>query len=280
MSKLALLGEFLIAPSAPAQGQIIYLAGGNLYVKDSAGKETRLDAIDPLGSIEVGPETVTVNGSGTMAFIDVPQIFVDDQEIDALLGVNAAPSTDAQVVVVSGAAGRRALRVKAATSPTVPAFDLMDSSNVARHELYVEYGTNIPAARTMAGYQEFSMIPAIIGPAQTLTIDILGNAYANQSVNMTIMMAIGAQNDGAARATLTDHVMWRTGANNGASGIIDANVRATSSIGGSVTVTGPTAITRGVRYTVANGNANNLNRRSVTILATSSTAVTVTASVA
>ena len=280
MSKLALLGEFLIAPSAPAQGQIIYLAGGNLYAKDSAGKETRLDAIDPLGSIAVGSETVTVNGSGVMAFIDVPQIFVADQEIDGLLGVNAVPSTDAQVVVVSGAAGRRALRVKAATSPTVPAFELMNSSNVARHELWAEYGTNIPAARTMNGYQEFAIQPGNIagtspGPAQTLTIDILGNVYANQSVNMTV-----AANDGTARALVTEHVAWRTSGNKDLNGAINVIARALESIGGSVTVTGPTAIVRGVRYTIANGNAQTLNRNHITLLVNSLHTVTVTANVA
>jgi hypothetical protein len=203
---------------------------------------------------------------------------------DAFLGValtwTAAQTLGGGAVAVAPGAAAHALTVKAATSPSASVLEVVNSSDVARHELWAEYGTNIPAARTMAGYQEFSIIPAIIGPAQTLTIDILGNAYANQSVNMTIMMAIGAQNDGAARANLTDHVMWRTGGSNEASGIIDANVRATSSIGGSVTVTGPTPIVRGVRYTVANGNANNLNRRAITILATSSTAVTVTASVA
>lgn len=187
--------------------------------------------------------------------------------------------------ITSDGASNQALRLKAAANPTVPVLDVRNSSDAVRHELLVEYATNIPAARTMNGYQEFAIQPGNIagtspGPAQTLTIDILGNVYANQSVNMTMMMACMAANDGSARALVTEHVAWRTGANNGANGVINVIARALESIGGSVTVTGPTAIVRGVRYTIANGNAQTLNRNHITLLVNSLHTVTVTANVA
>lgn len=229
-------------------------------------------------------EKLTISKLLTDTILARANTFTANQRVDALVGVNAVPSTDAQVLVVSGAAGRGALRAKAATSPTVAALDVVNSSDVTRHELWAEYGTNIPAARTMATYREFYVQPAVIagtipGPAQTLTVNVVGVAFAHQPVFMEVVGTFRNNGDGdPTRAEWVDDVLWRTRANATTNATIDANTRRISDIN-LVTVTGPTAINGGVRYTVQS-TSSSLVRSGLFLRVFSSNPVTVTASVA
>ena len=182
--------------------------------------------------------------------------------------------------ITSDGASNQALRLKAAANPTVPVLDVRNSSDAIRHELIAEYGTNIVAARTMSGYQEFTILPGNI-QTNTLTVDIVGVTFPQQAVYMEVVGAFTNNTDNSTnRATFVDDVVWRTRLNASTTATIDASTRRISDIG-TATVTGPTAITNGagIRYTVK-GVGTNLVRTFLYIRVVSQSAVTVTATVA
>jgi hypothetical protein len=214
---------------------------------------------------------------GRLALLAFANIFTANQRINALVGINAAPSSSAQLLTVANAAAVVALRAKAAASPSVPVFDLLDSGDVARHRSWVSYGTSIPAARTMSGYQEFSIQPGNI-TTQTLTVDIVGGTFPRQPVYMEVIGTFYNNSDGTTvRALWVDDVTFSTRLNASTNATIGVNTRRVTDIN-AVTVTGPTAINAGVRYTVV-GSAN-LVRTGMLLRVFSANDVTVTASVA
>jgi hypothetical protein len=180
-------------------------------------------------------------------------------------------------VVLAGSASLPALRAQAAASPTVAALQVADSAGTLRHELWANFGTNIPGTRRMGGVQEFWIAPGNI-TTLTLTVDVLGTQFARQPVIMEVQGAFFNNSDGTTvRALWVDDVSWSTRANNATNATLGFNTRRAADING-VTVTGPTAIPAGVRYTVK-GSAN-LVRAGMRIMVVSAAAVTVTASVA
>lgn len=181
--------------------------------------------------------------------------------------------------ITSDGASNQALRLKAAANPTVPVLDVRNSSDAVRHELIAEYGTNILAARTMSGYQEFSISPGNI-QTNTLTVDVLGTIVgANQAVYMEVIGTFWNNTTGSTNgAIFADDVIWHTGATTAVTAILDNSNRRISTIN-LVTVNGPTAITGGIRYTVKSTSAS-LVRSFMTIRAFSQSSVTVTATVA
>lgn len=68
------------------------------------------------GTLSAGGFTLTVPATGTAALLSAQNIFTAQQRINALLGVNKAPT--AQVDIASGAADRVALALDTAASPT------------------------------------------------------------------------------------------------------------------------------------------------------------------
>ena len=205
------------------------------------------------------------------------KLTIDKFRTDALLA-RANTFTVGNQQVTSNSASNRALRLKAAANPTVPVLDVRNSSDVVSHELIADYGTNIVAARTMSGYQEFTISPGNMF-LNTLTVDVVGNTFAHQAVFMEVIGAFSNVTDGTTnRATFVDDVVWRTRLNASTTATIDANTRRISSIG-TATVTGPTAINGGIRYTVQ-GAVTNLTRTFMYIRVVSQSLVTVTATVA
>ena len=272
-----------------------------IYWKTSTGVQRRVARSSLLGAtltgsgtIATGGFTLTVPATGTAALKTGTPTAGQVAQWDDANTVESAGFAASDVArlsqsntftvgnqqVTASSASNQALRLKAAANPTVPVLDVRNSSDAIRHELVADYGTNIVAARTMTGYQEFTIAPGNI-QTNTLTVDIVGGTFPQQAVYMEVIGVFTNNTDNSTnRATFVDDVVWRTRLNASTTATIDASTRRISDIG-TATVNGPTAITNGagIRYTVQ-GVGTNLVRTFMYIRVVSQTAVTVTATVA
>lgn len=272
-----------------------------IYWKTSTGVQRRVARSSLLGAtltgsgtIATGGFTLTVPATGTAALKTGTPTAGQVAQWDDANTVESAGFAASDVArlsqsntftvgnqqITSDGASNQALRLKAATNPTVPVLDVRDSSDLVCHELVADYGTYILAARTMIAYQEFQIAPGNIGTS-TLTVDIVGTASAAHHTFFTeIIGTFRNSSDGnATRAVWVDDVLWRTRLNSTTDATIDASTRRINDIG-SVTVTGPTAINNGIRYTIQS-TASSLNRTAMVVRVSGTTvAISVTATVA
>lgn len=166
------------------------------------------------------------------------------------VGINVAPSTDAQLDVVSGAAGRHALRLKAAASPTVPVLEIEDSTSAQVFD--VDGSGNVSAdgyIRSNFGGFRSQQLPAV-NNGQTLTVTITTNSANNNWQHLTtVLVTMGVTHSATARALYVVDVAWSIGTIGNNATVRATNVRINDT--SSVTITGATAITNGFRLQFA-----------------------------
>jgi hypothetical protein len=216
----------------------------------------RLDIIsdfDPDDSIGTGSDSIYLN-AGTGA--DVGAIWVKFDydsntseagflvdKIDAddvYMGLGVSPSTAAQLDVVSGAAGRHALRLKAAASPTVPVLEVEDASAARVFAVSGDHVIQLGSS-FIARYN----VPSGLNGGNTLRIEL---TRVSNAVNLTrIDLHVGRGGAVTLWGTLTGFIAWN-GTDSGSGAVRDNQLRAYGQgASGSITTSG---ITNGIRIDV------------------------------
>lgn len=182
-----------------------------------------------------------------------------DVQVANTLGVNVAPSTDAQLDVVSGAAGRHALRLKAAASPTVPVFEVEDSSGSAVFGLD-ETGAAFSAR---SGFKGMSLPSFNAG--QTLTLTITNNSGSNHWQHLTrVKVVLGNSTTHVVRGIYEVLVGWSLDTY-GTDGILRGTPNVLYNDTANVTITGATVTTNGFTLTFLAGANFTSNRCDVLV---------------
>lgn len=151
--------------------------GGYTLTVPATGTAALKTGAPTAGRVASWSDANTVQDAGyaatDVARLSVAQTFAANQRVDALLGVNAAPAAAAQALVASGSASARALRAKAAASPTVAIIEAVNSSDAVAWAAWDDgtvYQYRPNATRVITRLLD---IPSIAS-GQTLNIAITG----------------------------------------------------------------------------------------------------------
>lgn len=138
------------------------------------------------GVVATGGFTFTIPATGTAALLAATNVFTANQRVNALLGVNAAPTTDAQVLIESGAAARNALRLRSAASQSGPVFQVDDNAGNFIYGLY-EIGIleRSPDGLASSTFRQNILLPSVAS-TETLQIDITNNFGSVHMLRSTI----------------------------------------------------------------------------------------------
>ena len=235
------------------------------------------------GAIATGGYTLTVPATGTAAFktgaptagrvaswsdantvqdagyaatdvarLSVAQTFAANQRVDALLGVNAAPAAAAQALVASGSASARALRAKAAASPTVAIIEAVNSSDAVAWAAWDDgtvYQYRPNATRVITRLLD---IPAIAS-GQTLNIAINGPAISRTHLTQFAVHCSRSAASGFYGGILGD-LVWSSGVSTGT--VRQNNLTAYANVTPTLTVT---TTTNGVNIALTAAYTNTLD---------------------
>ena len=104
----AVADELIVVDASASDNKSLALS---FVVRDTGG----------TGAIVTGAHTLTLPATGTAALLGTANVFTANQRIDALAGINNAPTTDQQLTVLAGATTTVGLVVDTAASTTAPA---------------------------------------------------------------------------------------------------------------------------------------------------------------
>lgn len=215
-----------------------------------------------------------------LAILAAANTFANANRFDGLVGLNIATSSTAQLLALSGATNRAAIIARAAASATSAVLEVQSNA-----------GATAFAVFTLAAYDEQNLgnryrvltFPNFaVTNGSTLQIDVTSTLANRRSFTATFDANIAVGGGSNDRALLLSSVKFQLPQTAGS----NASIRGTSeqiNSTSNATITGPTAITNGIRYTLLNsaGFSMGSTQNSLVMILSgrSASALTVTATV-